>query len=183
MQFVVIFAACPPPLKVELHKSRVKTPAPPQKKSWTGLCQCLLRVLQWSASVCAGLSMELFVEQHEYMAMLTDAAGIRLMIHNQSVMPFPEDLGLSIRPGTKTFVGMKRVMNLSILRISSSKRHSEARASSGGVHLAKELNLRMEVCWWNEPFRNLTNRIKIKIAEHSSAFPPIPTAALQYFCG
>ena len=56
-----------------------------------------------------GLSLELYVEQDEYMELLTDSAGIRLMIHNQTSMPFPEDQGLSVRPGTKTFVGIKKV--------------------------------------------------------------------------
>ncbi|KAI0240783.1 Acid-sensing ion channel 4-A [Lamellibrachia satsuma] len=57
-----------------------------------------------------GLSMRLFVEQFEYLESLSDAAGVRLVVHNQTSMPFPEDDGISISPGTKTFVGLRRHM-------------------------------------------------------------------------
>ncbi|KAI0240785.1 hypothetical protein LSAT2_008410 [Lamellibrachia satsuma] len=57
-----------------------------------------------------GLSLKLFVEQFEYLESLSDAAGVRLVVHNQTSMPFPEDDGISISPGTKTFVGLRRHM-------------------------------------------------------------------------
>ena len=53
--------------------------------------------------------MKLFVEQYEYVKSLSDAAGVRLVVHNQTSMPFPEDDGINISPGTKTFVGLRRV--------------------------------------------------------------------------
>ncbi|KAI0236559.1 Amiloride-sensitive sodium channel subunit alpha [Lamellibrachia satsuma] len=55
-----------------------------------------------------GLSMRLFVEQFEYVESLSDAAGVILVVHNQTSMPFPEDDGISISPGTKTFIGLIR---------------------------------------------------------------------------
>ena len=53
--------------------------------------------------------MKLFVEQFEYLKSVSDAAGVRLVVHNQTSMPFPEDDGISISPGTKTSVGLRRV--------------------------------------------------------------------------
>ena len=57
----------------------------------------------------SGLSMEIYVDQLEYLQDLSDAAGVRLVIHNQTRMPFPEDEGFSIMPGTRTSVGIERV--------------------------------------------------------------------------
>ena len=57
----------------------------------------------------SGLSMRLFVEQIEYIKSVSDSAGLRLAVHDQRSMPFPEDEGVSLGPGTKTFVGVKRV--------------------------------------------------------------------------
>ena len=53
--------------------------------------------------------MTLFVEQVEYITSVSDSAGFRLVVHDQRSMPFPEDGGVSLGPGTKTFVGVKRV--------------------------------------------------------------------------
>ena len=49
------------------------------------------------------------MEQFEYVESLSDAAGVILVVHNHTSMPFPEDDGISISPGTKTFVGLIRV--------------------------------------------------------------------------
>ena len=53
--------------------------------------------------------MEFFIQQNEYIAGIADAAGIRLVIHNQMDMPFPEDDGVNITPGTQTSVGIRKV--------------------------------------------------------------------------
>ena len=53
--------------------------------------------------------MRLMVEQLNYLTSVSDSAGVRLVVHDQRSMPFPEDDGISIGPGTKTFVGFKRV--------------------------------------------------------------------------
>ena len=57
----------------------------------------------------SGLKLRLFVEQFEYIESLSDAAGVRVVVHNQSMMPFPEDDGFSVSPGTKTTVGIRKV--------------------------------------------------------------------------
>ena len=53
--------------------------------------------------------MTLFVEQVEYIKSVSDSAGLRLVVHDQRSMPFPEDDAVSLDPGSKTFVGVKRV--------------------------------------------------------------------------
>ncbi|XP_029469367.1 LOW QUALITY PROTEIN: amiloride-sensitive sodium channel subunit gamma-like [Rhinatrema bivittatum] len=56
-----------------------------------------------------GLHLELFIQQIEYIRDMTHAAGIRLLIHDQSQMPFPEDEGVNIPPGAETDIGMMKV--------------------------------------------------------------------------
>ncbi|XP_041354351.1 amiloride-sensitive sodium channel subunit gamma-like isoform X2 [Gigantopelta aegis] len=56
-----------------------------------------------------GLTLELYIEHGEYIADLSPDAGIKLVIHNQSYMPFPEDDGFVVAPGTKTAIGLTLV--------------------------------------------------------------------------
>ncbi|XP_038623643.1 amiloride-sensitive sodium channel subunit gamma-like [Tachyglossus aculeatus] len=56
-----------------------------------------------------GLHLELFIQQIEYVRDMTHAAGIRLLIHDQAQMPFPEDEGVNIPPGAETDIGMMKV--------------------------------------------------------------------------
>ena len=51
----------------------------------------------------------LYVQQDEYVPLLTPAAGVRLVVHDQNEMPFPEDDGISIAPGLDTSVALKKV--------------------------------------------------------------------------
>jgi hypothetical protein len=57
----------------------------------------------------SGLALELFIEQHEYVPELVEAAGIRVNIGTQNIMPFPEDNGIFAQPGTLTSIGLRRV--------------------------------------------------------------------------
>ncbi|XP_063792325.1 degenerin unc-8-like isoform X1 [Pseudophryne corroboree] len=56
-----------------------------------------------------GLHLELFIQQIEYVRDMSHAAGIRLLIHEQSQMPFPEDEGVNVPPGAETDIGMMKV--------------------------------------------------------------------------
>ncbi|XP_041368150.1 degenerin-like protein asic-1 [Gigantopelta aegis] len=56
-----------------------------------------------------GLSLEMYIEQKEYIGSLTQAAGVRVLIHPRNSMPFPEDQGISIPPGYETYVGIRMV--------------------------------------------------------------------------
>ncbi|XP_033757299.1 amiloride-sensitive sodium channel subunit gamma-like isoform X2 [Pecten maximus] len=54
-----------------------------------------------------GLTMELYLEQDEYVGSLAPDAGIRLTVHNQTSMPFPEENGINLAPGFKTGIALK----------------------------------------------------------------------------
>ncbi|XP_046554137.1 acid-sensing ion channel 2-like [Haliotis rubra] len=56
-----------------------------------------------------GLSLELYLDQDEYIAALSPSAGARVLIHPRNSMPFPEDEGISIAPGVSTSVGLRKV--------------------------------------------------------------------------
>ncbi|XP_053551428.1 amiloride-sensitive sodium channel subunit gamma-like [Bombina bombina] len=56
-----------------------------------------------------GLHLELFIQQIEYVRDMTHSAGIRLLIHDQLQMPFPEDEGVNVPPGAETDIGMMKV--------------------------------------------------------------------------
>ena len=56
--------------------------------------------------------MELFIEQVEYLVGITNEAGIRLVIHNQTYMPIPEDEGINLQPGTHSSIGISRVRTI-----------------------------------------------------------------------
>ncbi|XP_075198427.1 epithelial sodium channel subunit beta-like [Anomaloglossus baeobatrachus] len=56
-----------------------------------------------------GLTMELFIEQHEYISSLSTAAGLRVVLHGQGKMPFPEDEGVNAPPGQESDIGIVKV--------------------------------------------------------------------------
>ncbi|XP_077988550.1 epithelial sodium channel subunit alpha-like [Glandiceps talaboti] len=56
-----------------------------------------------------GLSLELYIEQSEYMVGTTESAGVRVLIHHQDRMPFPEDDGFSVAPGHAFSVGVRQM--------------------------------------------------------------------------
>ena len=64
--------------------------------------------------IFAGLEMDIFINQKEYTG-LTDEAGVRVVLTEQGRMPFPFDEGFSVPTGFSTSVGIKKVMNPSIL--------------------------------------------------------------------
>ncbi|XP_050392953.2 amiloride-sensitive sodium channel subunit gamma [Patella vulgata] len=53
-----------------------------------------------------GLSLELYIEHDEYIKELSASAGIKLLMHNQSYMPFPADNGLDLEPGRRSSVSL-----------------------------------------------------------------------------
>ncbi|ESO89095.1 hypothetical protein LOTGIDRAFT_229019 [Lottia gigantea] len=53
-----------------------------------------------------GLSLELYVQQSEYLSTLAPSAGVKIMMHNQSYMPFLVDRGIELQPGTKASVAI-----------------------------------------------------------------------------
>ena len=53
--------------------------------------------------------MIIHIDQSEYIADVSDTAGIRVLVDNPGAMPFPEDLGLSVSPGFETSIGIRLV--------------------------------------------------------------------------
>ena len=62
-----------------------------------------------TSSFLAGLQLVLDIEQNEYLPHLTDAAGVRIVVHPQERMPFPQDEGIVAAPATLTSIGIRQV--------------------------------------------------------------------------
>ena len=60
--------------------------------------------------------MVFYTDQDQYVGDLTDGAGIRVVVHNQTDMPFPEDESVAVSPGTLTYIGASLV-SLSFRRL------------------------------------------------------------------
>lgn len=56
-----------------------------------------------------GLTLVLNVEQDDYIGDLAESAGVRIVVHSQDKMPFPEDEGVSVSPGQLTSLGLSMV--------------------------------------------------------------------------
>ena len=56
-----------------------------------------------------GLSLTFFVNQDEYVGTVADSAGLRVVVHDQSQMPFPEYESLAVGPGQATYIGVTMV--------------------------------------------------------------------------
>lgn len=54
-----------------------------------------------------GLQLTLDIDQDQYFN--TETAGVVVMVHDPSTMPFPEDDAISIAPGQAAFIGVKMV--------------------------------------------------------------------------
>lgn len=49
------------------------------------------------------------MEQSEYIDSLSDNVGIKVVVHNKTDMPFPEEEGYGIAPGHKSGIALYRV--------------------------------------------------------------------------
>ncbi|XP_078692469.1 epithelial sodium channel subunit beta-like [Branchiostoma floridae x Branchiostoma belcheri] len=54
-----------------------------------------------------GLQVLLYVEQDEYVPVLTETSGVRVLINTQAERPFPAQAGFSVAPGFSSSVGLK----------------------------------------------------------------------------
>ncbi|XP_052253065.1 amiloride-sensitive sodium channel subunit gamma-like [Dreissena polymorpha] len=55
-----------------------------------------------------GLTLELNIEQDDYIPALAQDAGVKIVIHERGTYPIPEDAGLSLPPGMKTSIGLDK---------------------------------------------------------------------------
>ena len=81
--------------------------------------------------------MVLNINQDEYIEKFGQAAGVRVLVHSQAKMPFPEDEGLLARTGQLTSVSIVKVFSslicCSIITISLSFKVCSSLAP--GLHL------------------------------------------------
>ena len=61
------------------------------------------------SEIFLGLELLLNLEQSEYIGELADRAGARIVVHDQAKMPFPDEEGISVSPGTATEIGLRKV--------------------------------------------------------------------------
>ena len=53
--------------------------------------------------------MTIYINQNQYIPVLTPEAGIRVLLHKQGQVPIMDEDGFDIAPGTKTGVGVRYV--------------------------------------------------------------------------
>ncbi|XP_038074050.1 degenerin unc-8-like [Patiria miniata] len=56
-----------------------------------------------------GLTMELYIDQPQYVPGLQNSAGVKVFISEQNQVPFPEDKGVIVGPGYETSIALKKV--------------------------------------------------------------------------
>lgn len=56
-----------------------------------------------------GLTLDLFIDQAEYIPSLSQEAGVRVLLTSQRNIPFPVDEGFTISPGFATSIGLRKV--------------------------------------------------------------------------
>jgi hypothetical protein len=59
--------------------------------------------------VSAGLRLKINIQQDEYIGTLSEPAGVRIAVHDQRSMPFPEDSGLYASVGQLTSFSLTKV--------------------------------------------------------------------------
>ena len=57
----------------------------------------------------AAFQLQLYVNVDEYIPGIADGAGVRVVIHDQSEMPLPEENGFNVKPGSKTSIEISKV--------------------------------------------------------------------------
>ena len=59
-----------------------------------------------------GLKLILNIDQEEYVPEVGESAGVRVVVHPQSRMPFPQDEGIVVGPGVLTSIGLRQVLRV-----------------------------------------------------------------------
>ena len=62
----------------------------------------------------AGLTLDINIEQYEYIDLLSQEAGVRIFVASQNDMPFPHELGHSAPPGYATAIQLRKVLKISL---------------------------------------------------------------------
>lgn len=72
-----------------------------QSVSWA---HCMVFPCLWT-----GLSLTMFINQLQYVAVLSPQAGLRMMLHRQGEVPLVAEDGFNVSPGTKSGIAVKYV--------------------------------------------------------------------------
>ncbi|EDO34319.1 predicted protein [Nematostella vectensis] len=56
-----------------------------------------------------GLTLDLFINQEQYIAPYTQEAGVRILLSDQNQIPFPDSDGFTVSPSSSSAVGIKKV--------------------------------------------------------------------------
>ncbi|CAB4022091.1 degenerin deg-1-like [Paramuricea clavata] len=92
-----------------------------------------LRILKSSKpGPSQGLVLHLDIEENEYLGELTEQAGVRVLLHEPGVTPFPYEEGFSVAPGMATSVGLTKTL------IKRLDRFEDGSCSEEGVPLREE---------------------------------------------
>lgn len=51
----------------------------------------------------------IFVEEYEYLPLMTEAVGAQIVIHNQTTMPFPDQRAISVTSNSLVNIGVRKV--------------------------------------------------------------------------
>ena len=65
-------------------------------------------------SFSSGLTLDLFVNQEEYIPSLSQEAGVRVLLTAERSIPFPVDEGFTVSPGFATSIGLRKVCLINI---------------------------------------------------------------------
>lgn len=61
--------------------------------------------------------MTMFINQDEYVPVLTQEAGLRVMLHKQGQVPILEEDGFDVSPGTKSGISVRYVCVLALYKL------------------------------------------------------------------
>ena len=56
-----------------------------------------------------GLSLTMYINQDKYIPVLTQEAGLRVLLHKQGQVPIMEEDGFDVEPGTKSGIAIQYV--------------------------------------------------------------------------
>lgn len=105
-----------------------------------------------------GLILTLFIDQSEYIKQLAESAGVRVIVHDPTEMPFPENSGITVTPGQSSFV---RFQLKTVLGVKSP--HGNCK------NFSKSENVRIN-SYWNE-LNNVSYSIEVSYPQNPYRSP------------
>ncbi len=79
--------------------------------------RCVFKNRHMPEFLFPGLTLELYLEEDEYLPELTESAGFRLSATPQNTMPFPQDDSVLVSPGELTFISVTMVTATRLRRV------------------------------------------------------------------